>query len=506
LINNSTLLIKLLAAGDCRLVATHPGATILNRALPKTLSLPMLVALGAAGVLGTSWVYTASEFFARYGAGGEIFGLALAGVLAVSVALSYAELASRFPRAGGELVFAYAAFGRHSAFVAGWLLLGAYISSLAFYVTAAGMLLSIPVPALNSIPLYQVADTVIHLPVLVVGVALALSVLAFTAHGMRVAGVVQLSLFTAMLTLAAVLIAVGFGTGRFEHFWPAFAPDADAASNILRFVLPAMTFLTGFSLVTTMAEDADLPPRRIGQAVLATVLVATAFYCTVLLATAWLIPWQTTATLEDGVIDAFRTAGFPWLGWSAYTISVLGLLTSFLALFSAASRVILALARGGLMPSVFARLSPEGRPLNALLFTLALTLGLGWLGKGALLWFLDTGGVYIGLAWLIAVLAMYRIRRRNPDEAPPFRARPTWLPGLGGAAAVAIIVATLLPGTALSLAWPAEYLILAAWGLLGVVVYRLAPRARNQQDEAAALLGGSDQGVGSRRRSADTAR
>jgi amino acid transporter len=255
-----------------------------------------------------------------------------------------------------------------------------------------------------------------------------------------------------------------------------------------------------------MAEDADLPPRRVGQAVLATVLVATTFYCTVLLATAWLIPWQTTAALEDGVIDAFRTAGFPWLGWFAYAISVLGLLTSFLALFSAASRVILALARGGLIPSVFARLSPEGRPLNALLFTLALTLGLGWPGKGALLWFLDTGGVYIGLAWLIAVLAMYRIRRRNPDEVPPFRARPTWLPGLGGAAAVAIIVATLLPGTALSLAWPAEYLILAAWVLLGVIVYRLAPRARNQQEEIEALLGSREQGVVSRQRSANTVR
>jgi amino acid transporter len=278
----------------------------------------------------------------------------------------------------------------------------------------------------------------------------------------------------------------------------------DPASSILRFVLPAMTFLTGFSLVATIAEDADLPPRRIGQAVLATVLVATAFYCTVLLATAWLIPWQSTAALEDGVIDAFRSAGFPWLGWSAYAISVLGLLTSFLALFSAASRVILGLARGGLIPSLFARLTPTGRPLNALLFTLALTLGLGWLGRGALLWFLDTGGVYIGLAWLIAVLAMYRLRRRHPDEVPPFRARPMWLPGLGGAAALAIIGATLLPGTALSLAWPAEYLILTVWGLLGVVAYRLAPGAQNQQEEAEALLGNNERGGENRLRGADT--
>jgi len=40
---------------------------------------------------------------------------------------------------------------------------------------------------------------------------------------------------------------------------------------------------------------------------------------------------------------------------------------------------------------------------------------------------------------------------------------------------VAIIVACLLPGTALSLVWPQEYLILAAWTLLGMAIYRPAP-------------------------------
>jgi hypothetical protein len=58
-----------------------------QRDLQKPLTLPMLVALGAAGILGTSWVCTASDFFAEYGAGGEIFGLALAGLLAACVAL-----------------------------------------------------------------------------------------------------------------------------------------------------------------------------------------------------------------------------------------------------------------------------------------------------------------------------------------------------------------------------------------------------------------------------------
>jgi APA family basic amino acid/polyamine antiporter len=48
-----------------------------------------------------------------YGAGGEIFGLAIATLLASFIAMSYAELASKFPRElGGELVYGYVAFNR----------------------------------------------------------------------------------------------------------------------------------------------------------------------------------------------------------------------------------------------------------------------------------------------------------------------------------------------------------------------------------------------------------
>lgn len=458
-----------------------------DQTLTKSLSLPMLVALGAAGVLGTSWIYTASAFFAEYGAGGEIFGLALASVLAVSIALAYAELAGRFPRAGGELVFAYAAFGRRAAFVTGWLLIGAYISSLAFYVSASGMLLAYLFPALNTGALYEIAGTQIYLPQLAIGVALALVIVGIAATDMRNAGGLQMLLFGTMIVIGAALAIVGFGTGSASNFWPAFDSKQDPVWSTIRFVLPAMTFLTGFSLVTTLAEDADLSPRRIAHTVVLTVVVAASFYCTVLLATAWLIPWQTTAALKEGVIDAFRHAGYPLLAWGAYGIAVLGLLTSFLALFSAASRVVLGMARAQLFPPSFARLSPGGRPVNALLFTLALTLSLGWLGRGALLWFLDTGGVYIGLAWVIAVASLYRVRRRYRHAPAPFRVRPSFLPALGAGAALLVIVVTLIPGTAMSLVWPQEYAILAFWVFLGACLYGFVPRESGEGGLAAVL-------------------
>ena len=49
--------------------------------LTRTLGMFQLIALGAAGVVGTSWIYTNGDFFATYGAGGEIFGCVVAGQL-----------------------------------------------------------------------------------------------------------------------------------------------------------------------------------------------------------------------------------------------------------------------------------------------------------------------------------------------------------------------------------------------------------------------------------------
>lgn len=445
--------------------------------LQKSLGLPALVALGAAGVLGTSWIYTNGEFFAKYGAGGEIFGLALGALLASFIALSYAELASKFPRAGGEVVFGYVAFNRTVGFLAGWLLIGAFISSIAFYVTASGMLLSKIFPSLTTIPLYTIADTTVYLPVLLVGIVLAAVVCAINAYGMRLGGGTQLLFFGIIIVIGVALAVVGFAAGSPGNFWPPYASDGDPVPQTLRFILPAMTFLTGFSLVAILAEDANMSPRRIGTAVVATVIIAGTFYCVVLLASAWIIPWTETATLDEGTIDAYRIAGFPILGWGAYAISVLGLLTSFLALFVATSRMMLALARAGLFPRIFAQVSERrGTPINALLFTLVLALAFGLLGEGALIWFLDTGGVYIGLAWFIGVVSMYQVRRCYPHVEGPYHVRLSWLPAIGGVAALLVILATLAPGTDMSLVWPYEYAILLVWVVLGVVIYVLAPK------------------------------
>ena len=449
----------------------------MTQVLRRSLGLPSLIALGVAGVVGSSWIYTSSTFFGDYGAGGMILGLLLGAALAGCVALAYGELTSAVPRAGGEVVWATTALGRRAGFATGWFHIGAYVSSLAFYVTAFGTLLGKVVPAVGEHPLYAVNGVAVTAPVLVIGITLALAVFGLNWFGVSVGAVVQVALFAVMIIIGVVLFGTALLTGEPGNIWPMWSPGQDPATSTARMVVPGITYVVGFSLVAVLAEESTLPPRRVGRTVIAVVVISAAFYTMVLVATALIVPWTDVADMELGTIDAFAAAGYPLLSAGAFVIAAFGLVTSFIGLFVACSRVVLAMARARLLPPALAVIhEPTGVPRRALVMVLVATVVPGMLGPGAIVWFLDAGGVFLGVVWLLVVAAKYRLPRVRPDVDRPYRARPAWLPTVGAAGAVAVILAALVPvpGVDMTLQWPAEYLVLAGWVVLGIAVYAMS--------------------------------
>lgn len=443
--------------------------------LQKSLGIFSLVALGVSGVIGSGWIYTNGLFFDEYGAGGMIFGLAFGVLLAACVALAYARLAALFPRAGGEVVYSYTALGRKWGFWAGWLLVGAYISSLAFYFTAFGKLLERIVPVMGDLPLYTIAGAQVNLPVLLSGLGLTLLFFALNYFGVSIGAQVQSVLFLVLLIIGGAIAVVGFTQGSVENFLPPFRDNQDPISSILRFAVPGMTYMAGFGLIATLAEDAKLSPKKIGTLVVTTVLLAGTFYCVVLTASAWILPWEEVAGMERGTITAFKEAGFPMLSWGAFAIAILGLLTSYLGLFMATSRIIVAMARVELLPKRLSQVSPKYRsPRNALLFVTVMTIGLGWLGPGAITWFLDTGGIYLGLVWILVVAAQWRLGNKYPHLTSKLGNKA--IPAIGALGAAFVIGFAVFPGTSISLIWPAEYIILGLWIALGAILLMRTPK------------------------------
>lgn len=121
-----------------------------------------------------------------------------------------------------------------------------------------------------------------------------------------------------------------------------------------------------------------------------------------------------------------------------------------------------------------------------------MTLLLGALGPGAMLWFLDTGGIYLGLVWIIVVITLSALPKKYPHLRSKYHAG--WLPWAGAVGALVTVVMAIWPGTNTSLVWPGEYLVLLVWAVIGFILWRLA-KPMGEDEALGSLLGSYADGL-----------
>lgn len=460
--------------------------------LKRTIGPWSIVAIGAAGVVGSSYLYLSSTLFNTFTFGGVIIGMTIATLLASCVALGIAELASMFPRAGGEFVYAYVGFGRLPSFIVGWLLISIYAGIIGFYVTATGRLLSSVFPGLESIPLYDIGGGQMYLPILLIGVGLIVTTVILNLLGTRMNFGLQLILFIALVAIGLIIAITAFTRGSFQNTQPFFGKTGAKSGilNGLAFVIPALGFLSGFSVVAALAEEANVSQKKLGKLIVASVIIAGLFYISIFYATGWILPWGKTALLTNGTIEAFRVAGYPVISLLAFLAGVVGIVTTVIAVFSSASRLIFALSRAGMLPKFLGRVDTRtGIPRNAIIACGVLGLGIGLLGPDALQWILNVGGLFVAMVWVFTVIAFYSIRTKHAELSRPYKVRIAVLPALGGCAGFGLVVFTLLPSIPFGFEDPIEYGLAAALLTVGILLYAISPHNLTPEDERRLLLG-----------------
>ena len=449
--------------------------------LKRVLEWYHILALGVAGIIGTSWVYLNTTFYDMFGPGGVILGYFVATVMASLIALSYAEMGSAINREGGEVAFVYPALGATGSFFIAWMfLLGMLAAALSFYVIGIALLLSWIFPQLNTMPLYEVAGFPVYLPWIIVGYISALIVFAINFIGAKLTGHVQTALFILLILCGVIILIVAAVYGSLANFSPPFKPGTDPVVSAFRFALMGIGYLSGFETLPMIAEETKVSPRKFGYLVALSAVLAGIFYMSMMFAGSLLIPWQGSSKAAPlGLIDELAMIN-PALGFVAWLASFLGLVTSWIPAMMTTSRMIYALARGGLFPKQFEYVHPKyGVPTKALIFVLVISMILGLLGRKGLVWFLDIGGVALGVCWLTSVLTMLICRRKYPQLKRPFKAPMVYVTGpIALIIGLIVVVMPLVPGTDISLIWPYEYVLLVAWVLLGIFIYFAYTRKR----------------------------
>lgn len=326
----------------------------------RALGLATLTSLVVGNMIG-SGVFLLPASLAPYG-GASLVGWLITTAGSILLGLVFARLARRLPAAGGPYAYTHEAFGEFAGFLVGW---GYWIScwsALAAIAVAMVGYLGEFVPGLATTPGAAAGAAV----------AAILILTAVNLRGVRHAGWVQLvTTILKVLPLIAVAL-VGLPRLAPAHFTPLNPTEGSTFGAVQACVALTLWAFLGLEAATVPAGEVRDPTRTIPRATVLGVLIAATLYVASTIAVMGMVPREALAASSAPFAEAARLL---W-GASAGKLVAAG---AFISCFGAlngwilvASQVPMAIARRGLFPPFFARLSTRGTPAIALILSSAL--------------------------------------------------------------------------------------------------------------------------------------
>ena len=428
----------------------------------------MTLAFGA--MIGWSWVLMTGYWVTTAGTLGTAAAFLVGGVAIALIGLTYAELASAMPQAGGEHVYTHRGLGATPSFICTWALLMAYVTVCVFESVALPTALEFLVPEIRFLELWEVQGSSVDLGFVLVGIGGAIAMTWINVLGIRTAARVQSIVTVAILVSGVLLISGAISFGSTDNMTPLLANGSTGLLAVL-IMVPAM--LVGFDVIPQSAEEIDLPPRRIGILLVISVLLAVAWYAAISMSVAAALDAESLAASDMATADAASALwGSSWAGSLLVIGGIGGILTSWNAFIIGGSRVMFALGESGMLPRVFARIHPRYKtPHISVLCIGVLSCCSPLFGRTILVWLIDAGSFAVVVAYTFVPVAFLALRRREPDMPRPFR-----LPAGRFLGALAVLMGCALftlylPWSPAALIWPQEWLLVLGWSLLGVVFY-----------------------------------
>jgi APA family basic amino acid/polyamine antiporter len=431
-------------------------------------------------MIGTGIFLKPAEMAAEGKSTGVVFAAwIVGGLLSLFGALSYAELGASIPEAGGEYAYLRRGFGPVWGFLFGWMhsIVGRPASAAAiaagllrfwgfFSPWVAAPLFTFHVP--NPFAISGASDFIFTWaqPLAVA----ALIVMTFINYlGVRFGGQVQIAL--TFLKVAAVLTVILFGFalahGSTANFYPLFPTSFGSVTftGFLAALAASLWAYDGWEDLNLVGSEVSDPQKNIPRALVGGVLFVAVVYIFFSAVCLYALPFAAVSSSQhvaSDVVESFAGHGAALWITLAMVISALGTLNSSVL---SGARVDYAMARDGLFFRLAAKVHPKFRtPGNALIFQCCLASVMAISGT-----FEDLTSLFIFAEWIfygLAVVAMFRLRRIEPDLPRPYLAAgyPV-LPAL-------FIVGALALTVSLWIARPLRSSIGLGLILLGLLFYR----------------------------------
>jgi APA family basic amino acid/polyamine antiporter len=449
-----------------------------------------LTSLGVGAIIGAG-IFVVIGLVAKDKAGpATMLSFVIAGSACAFAALCYAEFAAMVPVAGSAYTYAYATLGELLAWIIGWDLLleyGVGAASVAhgwshYFAEFIGII-GIKLPRVIAYPPFDFnpatgqfisTGAIIDLPAFLIAALLT----ALLVSGIRQSATFNALMVTAKLAVVLLIIAVGVSYIDPQN-WHPFAPygysgisffgntifgQQGAGGEPLGMIAgAAIVFYAyiGFDSVSTHAEEARHPSRDVPIGIIGSLALCTVLYIAVAAVLTGMVPYD-KIDIDAPLAQAFSRVGLPWVHFLVSLGALSGITSVLMVLMLSQPRIMLAMARDGLLPSGFFGSVHERfrTPWKSTIVTGTVVALMGSLLPLRVLAELVNIGTL--LAFVIVCAAVLIMRRRDPNAVRPFRCPFVPVVPLLGIAFCLLLMFSL----------PAEnWLRLFIWLLLGFVIY-----------------------------------
>lgn len=426
--------------------------------LHRSLSITDLILMGIGAIIGAG-VFVLTGVAAATKAGPAIvFSYIVAGMASMFAALAYAELAASVGGTGSAYGYAYAGFGEFIAWLIGWNLLLEYALSVSTVAIGWAGYVSNLFESMH-----------IHLPIAITknpfegGDINLLAILIIAAmSGLLCLGVKQSARFNSVVVFIKLITIATFIIVASGHIdtqnWRPFFPFG--WSGVMQGAALVFFAYIGFDALSTAVEEAINPQRDIPIGIIVSLIICTLIYIVVSALLTGIVPYQ-TLNVGSPVAAALLQLGHNTIAGMIAAGAIAGLTTVILVMYYGLTRIILAMARDGLVPTKIAHVNPRTRtPIRVILITgifIALISGFSPIDRVAEL-------VNIGTlsAFMFVCMGVIMLRATHPEMLRPFKTPfSPYLPILG------ILFCMYLMVSLSAITWW-RFLI---WTIIGIAIY-----------------------------------
>ena len=361
---------------------------------------------------------------------------AIGGIIALTGALTFAELGGMFPQAGGVYVFLKEAYGELAGFLYGWVIL---------LVINTGALAALGIALAEYLSYFYPLD---YWGKIVIAIVVIAGLTGINLVGVNTSQWFA-NIFTGLKLLAifGVIIAglVFFDPAKVQlNFNPIIGTPANLGSSLLLALIGVLWSFGGWHHASYLAGEAIEPQRTVPRAMVFGALIVTATYVLANLAYMLLLPL-------DAIANTTRVAGEAvgqviFFGGKLMAIAIAVSIFGTIGIYTmSAPRIYFAMAKDGIFFQGLSYVHPRFHtPSNAML------LQAGWAILLLLFWGtfseLITYVTFMDIVFMaLAGLSVFVFRKKLPEAERPYR---TWgypvIPGIFVLISSAFVVNTLI--------------------------------------------------------------